>query len=110
MHPFLIKIRVGAEFLLAPQWVIQISRQGGEVVEQSPNSARFTVIPTGHQHLGARCRQPQWEKGGPTLAPTSGAETQLRALLSLVSLESPRACKKGDDGDVTLSDVTSDLP
>ena len=43
MHPFLIKIRVGAEFLLAPQWVIQVSRQGGEVVEQSPNSARFTV-------------------------------------------------------------------
>ena len=100
MHPFLIKIRVAAELLLAPQWVIQVSRQGGEVVEQSPNSARFTVIPTGHQHLGARRGEPQQEEGGPTLAPTNGAETQLRALSSFVPLESQRACEKGDDGDV----------
>lgn len=28
MHLFLIKIRVGAEFLLAPQWMIQVSRWG----------------------------------------------------------------------------------
>ena len=94
MHPFLIKIRVGAEFLLAPQWMIQVSRWGvggwgvsGGVEPQLSQIHR-------HPHR----TPPPWGKGwGITAGGTrtnfgskSGAETQLRALpLSSWSLRSP---------------------